>query len=521
VIGALKGLRMVPRVLEFCTGWLLVSIIAVAPFLFGGVTEGAVSTLNKLLGLSSLFWLLHLLVDQRWPRVRKPVLLAVVWLFIQGWAMALNAEGFFDPEFIFYSPATETFGFWPSTLDGVGAKAVMWRLTVLLPALLAMTDLCHQTRWVSRFLRVMAATGIAIAAFGIWQKAALNPLQVWPMQAVPPHAFATFWYHGNAAALLNIAWPLALAGVVWTFVQEGSQVSRAIWLLGWLVILVGLAVNVSKAGHALAVLLSAAILLLLGLRVRTLISQYGWRHLLIAGLLILGSLIWLLTQPEVAVGVERWEQFLAREQPDSRVTVSGECLEMAGSRPVLGYGPGSFMAAYHLRQLQGEQKIGAIWQYAHNDVLQGLVEWGFLGFIAWGVIWGSGLIGAATTLWSAIRPAFVEAPRRSRRSRERWRKSFEAMRKVHLLGASFSLVGLMLHACMDFPLQIYSLQIHAVCLVAMLTVPKEPSIHSDWERYPENTESERDPSIDLLAHDRLPPQTQKTQIPQFGNKLAE
>lgn len=296
--------------------------------------------------------------------------------------MALNAEGFFDPEFIFYSPATETFGFWPSTLDGVGAKAVMWRLTVLLPTLLAMTDLCHQTRWVSRFVRVMAATGIAIAAFGIWQKAVLNPLQVWPVQAVASNAFATFWYHGNAAALLNIAWPLALAGVVWTFVQEGSQVSRAIWLLGWLVILVGLGVNVSKAGHALAVLLFAAILLLLGLRVRTLISQYGWRHLLIAGLLILGSLIWLLTQPEVAVGVERWEQFLAREESDSRVTVSGECLEMAGSRPVLGYGPGSFMAAYHLRQLQGEQKIGAIWQYAHNDVLQGLVEWGFLGFIA-------------------------------------------------------------------------------------------------------------------------------------------
>jgi hypothetical protein len=332
------------------------------------------------------------------------------------------------------------------------------------------------------------------------------------VEVVPPQAFATFWYHGNAAALLNIAWPLAFAGVVWTFVQDGSQISRALWLLGWLMILAGLAVNVSKAGHALAAILFAAILLLLGLRVRTLISNYGWRHLLIVGLLILGSMIWVLTQPEVAAGAERWEQYLAREQADSRVTVSGECLEMAGSRPVLGHGPGSFMAAYHLRQLQLGQKIGAIWQYAHNDVLQGLVEWGLLGFVAWAVIWGSGLKGAAVTLWRSIRPAFVEAPRRSRRSRERWRKSFEAMRKVHLLGASFSLLGLLLHACMDFPLQIYSLQIHAVCLVAMLSVPKEPSIRSDWEHYPESTDPETDRSSDFVAYDLLPPALRPLQM---------
>jgi hypothetical protein len=483
---------MLPKILELCAGWLLAAALACGPFLYGGTTDRSVTILNILLGIAVASWLLLLVVEKRAPRVSLWLMAAGAVLLIQGWIMALNSGGVFDTDFMQYAPTRPPAGLLPSAMDGPAAVTAMTRLTVLLPALLAMIDLCRRTRWIVRFANVIAATGVALAAFGIWQKTAFNPLKIWPVDQVPSTAFATYWYHGNAAALMNMAWPLALACCAWTFMHGGGHIQRALWIIGWVLIMNGLAMNVSKAGHALCGLLIALIILLTGIRVRSLAANYGWRQVMILGAAVVIALLWAVSQDEVMQAAERWQQFLGRDHMDSRVTVAMECLRLVPQHLGFGHGPGSFMAAFQVGTLERGLDLTVTWKFAHNDVIQALVEWGLVGLVAWAVIWGSGVLGALRTFWQVIKPTLANVPRRTRRGRERWRRSMEAMRLTHLLGAAISLTGVLAHALMDFPLQIYSLQLHALCLVAMLTAqPSGPLEHVPAEE-DEYTEALKD-----------------------------
>jgi O-antigen ligase len=84
---------------------------------------------------------------------------------------------------------------------------------------------------------------------------------------------------------------------------------------------------------------------------------------------------------------------------------------------------------------------------AHNDYLQALVEWGWLGTACWGIILGGALLQALSMIWDQAIPL---------------------ENKALGFGGSIALTGVLLHACVDFPLQITSIQLSIALLCGIL-----------------------------------------------------
>jgi O-antigen ligase len=136
---------------------------------------------------------------------------------------------------------------------------------------------------------------------------------------------------------------------------------------------------------------------------------------------------------------------------------------------MFGFGPGTFIAAFQQHVSTAHIHEDAIWASAHNDWLQYFVEWGFFGGMVWLVLWAIPSWKAAQHFWVMVKPAFALERRRTRRSRERWHRSFEALRMYLCFGVSLALVGVLVHAAIDFPLQIMGLQIYAFTLAGIVS----------------------------------------------------
>jgi hypothetical protein len=370
----------------------------------------------------------------------------------------------------------------PGSVDGFESKAIMWRVSGLLLMFVMVADLARSTRWVRRFTYSMAISGVSLAAFGIWQKTSPNPLQIWPTNTPPPTVFGPYWYHANAAALLNMTWPLTLVAACWAFKGQRGHWAKACWTAGTGIILAGLFMNVSKAGHLIALGLLVLGLLILASRLPALVAEHGWKHIAAFGTLALIALAAAFVGTDSGARSSRWTEWAHRSEWDSRFTTSRICLEMLPASGAFGSGPGTFIGVFHQKVAKLEGYSTTTWKFAHNDILQYFVEWGVLGGLAWMTLWGHGLVSVFSQFWSVIRPAFRPERKRTRRGRERWAQSFEALRGYLLFGCSLALLGVLIHSTADFPLQIMSLQIYALTLTGMLiAVPRTGSSESNEE----------------------------------------
>ncbi len=456
------------EVLRKGSGCLLMIALVAAPFLHGGTTVGAARALSLMLYAAAGLWMAALVGERRLPGVPKIMLACAAGLMLQGWIMTLNARSVFDRDFLALMERPEHRAFLPGSIDRRGSLETMVRLGALLLLLIMVADLARSTRWLRRFSSVMALAGGGLAVFGIWQKISTEPWPVWPVTNPPPTAFGTFWYHGNAAALLNMTWPLSLAAAFWAFRGQRGHVAKASWIAGTGVILWAVAMNVSKGGHLIAASLVATLAIVLFLHLRLVLAHHGWRQLLaFSGLAVLALAI-LIVGTDTARSAARWLEWFGRSESDSRLATARACLEMLPDAGWFGYGPGTFIAAFqrHVAGLPFSET--AIWKFAHNDWLQYFVEWGFLGGGAWLLLWSIPVRRAGCHFWTVLRPAFGLESKRTRRGRERWSQSLEAERIYRCFGASLALAGVLVHALFDFPLQIMSLQIYAITLAGML-----------------------------------------------------
>ena len=330
------------------------------------------------------------------------------------------------------------------------------------------TDFSRSTRWLRRLLYAMAFTGVAFAVFGIWQKISVNALRIWPVDKPPPTAFGTFWYHGNAASLLNMTWPLSLTAALWAFQGERSHLAKAFWTAGTAAIFGALAMNISKGGHLIAAGLATLLIASLLLKLRLVVAEYGWKHLLVFSGLVACALTVVIVGTDTSTSATRWMEYFNRSESDSRLTTARICLGMLPTAGLFGFGPGTFIAIFQHHVAEAQIHQDAIWKFAHDDWLQYFVEWGFFGGGVWLVLWSLPVRRAAEHVWEIVKPGFGLEKKRTRRSRERWHGSLEALRTYLTFGASIALAGVLVHALMDFPLQIMSLQIYAFTLAGML-----------------------------------------------------
>ncbi|PYI79258.1 MAG: hypothetical protein DMF05_10370, partial [Verrucomicrobia bacterium] len=100
----------------------------------------------------------------------------------------------------------------------------MLRGALLLGTILFVCDLSRSSRWLLRLWYVISLIGGSIAFLGLLQKATGAQMIFWQPPPPPEYGvttfFATYFYHGNAGAFLNLVWPLSAGLVIRAFTSQ-------------------------------------------------------------------------------------------------------------------------------------------------------------------------------------------------------------------------------------------------------------------------------------------------------------
>jgi hypothetical protein len=130
------------------------------------------------------------------------------------------------------------------------------------------------------------------------------------------------------------------------------------------------------------------------------------------------------------------------------------CVSMAKDSGFWGFGPGTFEIAFPHYTNGAGTLIAGVWRFAHEDYLQTIIEWGWFGGGLWGLLF-----------FGAIFKSLFASSRGHRDSRS-------------MFVCGMALSGAAIHAVVDFPLQIPSLQLYIATLAGIAwsgCPPKTPA----------------------------------------------
>ena len=304
----------------------------------------------------------------------------------------------------------------------------------------------HFPERLKRLLWVLCINGAVLALEAILQRLNRTEKLLWlvkPRWTDTDGLFGPYAYRANAAAYLNLIWPVCL-GFWFVLRRSAVRQHRSGGRIGGgsYVVLLPLAVITASApiistsrGGALvciATIVVAAILLFWASRREKSWTRAGMLSLFVVILVFAGSLGW----RELAGRLET----IFDDQLGGRVEIYENTQALARESGTLGTGPATFQSLYQLFQ-KPKQEWAA---YLHDDWLETRITFGWLGF---------GLVIAALVLavgrW--FMAAGVYAPS-------------ELVAFVWL-----ALAGALLHAKFDFPFQIYSILFLFLLLCSILS----------------------------------------------------
>jgi len=422
--------------------WLFLAALVFAPWAYGCTRPWAIETLNAITLTVTCAWMVSCIIRREWPRIPVVLIVAALLLLLQGWWMILNAQYTYDRLRLQFVPVPCLWASGPGVLDRVDAMPAMIRITGLLGVVCFVSDLVQRPRWRTRVWWTIALTGTSIALYGLAVRVG-GEAMINPRGEVIDRFFAGYRYHANAGAFINLVFP-AIAGL--TIVAFGKSVNnpqRALWLPCLVVCLAGAVAACSKAAMVVTALLALAF----GFR-QAVVTFSEQRRLPSVRAVVVGSLA-LAAIGIAAVGIgsgaaaEKWMNTgqigISWEQ---RWLCYGTCVRMLGDSGAWGFGPGNFMITFpHYTAYLGE-RIRGIWKFSHQDYLQTLIEWGWVGAGIWAVTFFGGVI--------EILRNFLKSKR-----------VLPATDRILLFASLLALLGVAAHALVDFPLQIASLQLYA------------------------------------------------------------
>lgn len=441
----LPALLAIPR-------WLFLALLVLAPWAYGCTEAWAIRWLNAGMALVLVLWVDGCVLRGVWPAAHRGAAVCVGLLLVQGWWMALNPHFALDAEAHVFQPIAARLGWAPGAVDGALSHTAMLRVTGLLGMVLFTADLAASALWRRRLWWTIAGTGVSIVLLGLVQRVGAAPMIFWEARETQASFFATYYYAGNAGAFLNLVLT-PVAGLALLAVRNpDAHVLRAIWIPGWLLCLAGVFVNTSRTAQAIALALTvvfaisqarvffgstdlprrsvcAIYLAAILAAVAALVVFSGWERT---------ASKWTVTQSQLNADNPRWQalQAAAHILPDSGA---------------FGLGPGTFAAAFpHYTGPLGDA-IAGIWRYAHNDYLQTAIEWGVCGALVWAALF----FGGMARCFACCRDLAARKPRV--RTRER----------LVYFCAGLSLIGVAIHALVDFPLQIASLQLYVATFLGL------------------------------------------------------
>lgn len=425
---------------------LFLALLIYAPWAFGCTVDWAITGFELFATAIFGLWLLGCILTLKAPVFDRWNGICVAWLLGQGWLMALNAH------FLFLRESKEhafvlTRAWWengPGTVDAETSIAMMWRVSALLGLLLFASDLVRSPVWRKRVLWTMLIGAASMVLFGLFQRVLGAPSIFWLGKPTTVPFFGTFTYHGNAGAFINLVFPLGVA-FTWLSSRKPSRGRKMVALPATGVLFAGACANTSRAAFAITFVTGC----LLAAWIIHRSSRFGklkGGRLISAGVTVLAVLT-IAISAGWETALHKWSllpQQLTGENP--RVLAMSACLRMLPDGGFWGFGPGTFAITFpHYTAFLG-RRIEGIWRFAHQDYLQAIIEWGFIGAAVLGAIFVRGL--ARAFMGSSI-PGASESERTIR------------------FATGLALLGIALHAVIDFPLQMACLQLYVVCLLAI------------------------------------------------------
>jgi len=431
--------------------WIFLAALIYAPWAYGGTTSTSIQIINWLLLLAFILWIVELLVRWRRPRFSRLLLfLTCALITIGGW-MALNAISIYDSDFYVFVPLRNFASHLTGSVDYAISAAWMLRGALLLCAILFVVDVSQSSRWLLRLWYTIGLAGGTIAFVGLLQKATGAQMIFWQTAPVwgAKTFFATYYYHGNAGAYLNLVWPLTAGLAVRAFTKPSHPGMRALWVSVLILTLAAVLANTSRMAQLIALLLLIALCVQLGPALLRKVS-HGEKNIALAGVIaILLTLFALGQATHLEQPLNRWQSVTKRISSDARWQASRVAIGALRDVGFFGFGPGTFRVVFPSYNNVANKPAPGTWRFLHEDYLQTVLEWGWVGSSVWALLFVGGIaIGIRSYKKSA---AQGWAPRRR-------------LLQPFVIAA---LIGVALHGLVDFPFQIASIQLYVATYLGL------------------------------------------------------
>src|SRR5213596_3046005 len=418
-----------------------------APWAYGATTSESIQITNWVLLAALVLWAIELLVSRRTPRFPRLLFFLTAALICVGGWMVFNAKSVYDSDFFVFVPLHNFAPPVAGSVDYPISAAWMIRGALLLGIILFVADLSQSNRWLLRLWHVIGLVGGSIEVLGLLQKATGAHMIFW--QPPPPEEvrvttfFATYYYHGNAGAFLNLAWPLTAGLVIRAFTHGSHPWMRAMWTSVFLLTIAAVLANTSRMAQLVAFLLLVMISLQFGRLFLRKLSG-GHKSVALAGTLAIAlALIAVAQASHFEQALNRWQSASEHIPNDARWQASRVALRALPDIGLFGFGPGTFRVVFPTYNLGSTNQAMGTWRFLHEDYLQTLLEWGWLGTVLWGLLFFGGIFVAITNLRTPGRVI-------------KWYPRHRRLLPMIVL----ALFGIALHSLVDFPLQIASLQLY-------------------------------------------------------------
>jgi phage shock protein PspC (stress-responsive transcriptional regulator) len=440
--------------------WVSAFFLAVAlfyaPLAYGCTRPEMLPTLFGLLIAFIVTGAISFAASLRRPAIPGLALVCVTAILLQGWWMTWNP--------VYPSVVSANGGSVDTSLENIRHISFdsMAVTTLLLGSFVVLCELLGDAD-LRRFLLLAAAiSGILISVIGIILKLTGEHLMrhFWKFGEMDWNNFAFYRYHGNAGAFLNLVWPLILVFTRRAYTPMVPYAKKIMWTLASLACGCAISLNASKAALVIG-------LLILPWPFMTRLTRLKGKVLLIrtaVSILIIVGELFAASQLARETAFQRMTDTSLSGSFEGRWADYQEDLNAVPVAGWFGLGPGLYKVAFPYQMSLMRNAGASVRDYAHQDYLQTVLEWGWFGTLWWTLLVAGGLYRA---IWTYAQ-----------------RESFTSKTERHLvLGAILGVCGTLAHALVDFPLQITSIRLFFLLLLAfcwaspklLTTPPQDPT----------------------------------------------